>query len=67
MTHKKVVQYKTGPGQYIRVGQRAIVWPIDHYSELVSNEKAVMTSVVLSYDAVTGNFETQNTIYVLSE
>ena len=67
MTHKKVVQYKTGPGQYIRVGQRAIVWPIDHYSDMVSNEKAVMTSLVLSFNKVTGSFETQNTIYVLSE
>lgn len=65
MQQKRIVRYKTGPGQYIRVGKQAVIWPIDHYSELVSNEKAVVTSIVISYDTVTGNFETQNTKYVL--
>ncbi len=67
MTDKKIVHYKAGPGQYIRVGKCAVVWPIDHYSDMVSNEKAVITSLVLSFNKVTGGFETQNTIYVLSE
>lgn len=49
------------------VGQRAIVTPIDHNSNRVSNNGPAYTSPVISYDKETGQFETLNTIYVLDK
>lgn len=64
---KKVVQYKPFPlgGFPIVVGRYTVVCPVDHTSELVSNERPAMTSTVLSYDKTTGRFETLNSIYIL--
>lgn len=61
---KKVVQYSEillGPVK----GQRAVVIPIDHPDKLnVSNNLPATTTSVVSYDEVTGQFETANTLYV---
>jgi hypothetical protein len=62
---KQVVHYAKHKYQEIHVGQSAIVWPLDHPSELASNTSSVRTSEVLSYDKETGTFETKNTIYKL--
>jgi len=47
-----------------RVGQSAIVKPVDHPSNLVSNERLVITSHVTRVNKHTGEFETENTLYV---
>lgn len=60
---KKLVKYNTEYSAIIEVGRPAIVRPIDHTSELVSNTKHVMTSLVLRFDKKSGEFETENSIY----
>lgn len=70
MAEKKVVQYTEvqffGPaygGQII--GNRALVTPVDHPdTENVTNGKPALTTAVVSYDEVTEQFETHNTLYV---
>ena len=62
---KPHVQYKNVKGTFIRVGLSAMVFPLNHKSSYASNTCLVNTSLVLSYDKVTGNFETQNTFYEL--
>lgn len=61
----KIVHYLSNRPKHIVPGQRAIVEPVDHPDhERVSNEGPVITSVVLTYDTMTGVFVTQNTVYV---
>ncbi|MBC8737101.1 hypothetical protein F6X40_09800 [Paraburkholderia sp. UCT31] len=60
-SNKPVVNYVSL--LHCKVGQSAVVLPVDHQSPLVSNTKYVRTSVVLAYDTVTGEFETCNTRY----
>ena len=59
--HKPIVNYTPQDADYIRVGHRAFVQPINHPSLAVSNTTGVMTSpfVKITEDG----FETQNTIY----
>lgn len=64
---KPVVRYKPVGGTEIEVGYRARVIPLDHPSPLIDNGYYASTSPVLSYDPETGNFETQNTRYVLDK
>lgn len=48
------------------LGISALVFPINHQSDLVSNEKYALTSRVVARDkdfANNGKFETENTIY----
>lgn len=45
------------------VGARAFVVPVDHPSSQVSNTQCVLTTPVVAFDALTGEFETQNTRY----
>ena len=60
--NKPTVRYKNHPKNYIKVGDGAVIQPINHTSHLVSNHTWVRTSEVLK---VTNNgFETLNTIYV---
>ena len=59
---KKVVSYLP-QGSHIRVGYGAIVHPLDHTSELVSNTCPVTTSKVIRHDKNSGEFETENSIY----
>lgn len=61
---KKVVHYDAKKGADIKVGRRAMVWPIDHTSPTVSNQTVAVTTPVTSYDEKTGVFETLNSKYV---
>lgn len=62
---KKIVHYlPLVEGEYIRVGYNAIVTPIDHSGPFVSNNKPVITSKVIRHNEETGEFETENTIYL---
>lgn len=61
---KKIVQYDASKGAVVRVGQPAIVYPVDHPDNMrVSNMDAAITSVVISHSPDSGIFETQNSIY----
>ena len=60
---KQIVHYTPTDHDYIKVGDSANVYPTDHTSFLVSNSRICHTSQVLSYDEVTGVFETLNSIY----
>ena len=60
---KTIVLYNISMGHdNIHVGGRAMVYPINHTSGLVSNRHIVTTSEVLAADNYV--FETLNTIYV---
>ena len=61
---KPVVHYRRDLYHHIRVGESALVYPIDHPdSERVSNTGIAQTTEVLAYSSVTGIFETKNTLY----
>jgi hypothetical protein len=60
---KPIVYYDDSADSYIAVGHRAMVYPLNHESKLVSNTKAVITSFVIDYDEKTGEFETLNSKY----
>ncbi len=62
--NKPIVMYNLDQFYTVRVGACAIVCPIDHPSEQVSNRNAVHTSTVISHDKETYDFETLNTCYV---
>lgn len=71
LTIKPIVRYRglavmVGKGM---VGSRAILMPVDHPNPygLVSNERKVMTSPIVSCDPTTGRIETQNTLYIPME
>ena len=64
MLKKQVVRY-SGLLFTPIVGQSATVYPVDHPDmERVTNGQMAYTSSVVSYDETTGQFETQNTLYV---
>ena len=65
MNDKPVVQYTVDPANFIKLGLSAYIVPIDHPSDLVSNESLARTSRVISIDGDT--FETMNTKYVPKE
>lgn len=61
---KKIVYYH--PNKHtdkIVVGGSAYIIPVNHPGPFVSNKDIAVTSEVMSYDEVTGEFETRNTIY----
>ena len=63
---KPVVLYKAVPTCDIVVGYPAMILPVNHYAtNRVTNRNVAITTVVLSYDKATGDFETANTRYVL--
>ena len=62
--NKPTVRYDTFLPFNIVVGMPATVFPIDHPSPLVSNQKFIHTSEVVYYSKSTGIFETHNTKYV---
>jgi hypothetical protein len=64
MKIKPTVHYKHNDNNYIVVGERAIIVPINHYGSRVSNTTFVSTSPVVKYSSLTGVFETENTRYV---
>ncbi len=59
---KPVVHYRALSGS-VRVGQPALVYPVDHPGDLVSNSQFARTSTVLHYRRASGEFETLNTVY----
>lgn len=61
-SQKPVVRYRAISGS-IRVGSPALVFPVDHPGDLVSNRQLARTSPVLNYRRATGEFETLNTVY----
>ena len=63
MEPKRIVHYDASMPSQIMLGIGALVWPVDHTSDLVSNKKPVLTSVVIKYDGE-GCFETMNTLYI---
>lgn len=62
---KPIVHYRVDDDYitFIEEGKSAIVFPVDHQGEFVSNQKYIFTSTVQHYDSVTGEFETLNTTY----
>lgn len=64
MKVKPVVNYVASPHNQIVVGSRAIIIPINHPDmDNVSNNGPVLTSPVVKYCPLTGEFETENTRY----
>ena len=63
MRAKPVVHYTPDKNQYIKVGNPAFVFPIDHQSDFVSNKTVATTSKVIKMEEG-GKFETENTLYV---
>lgn len=61
---KPKVKYIISEHDVIQVGKWAVIQPIDHPSERVSNATLAFTSEVLSYDKDKHEFETKNTVYV---
>jgi hypothetical protein len=64
--YKPVVEYRIVSQGMIHVGHRATVVAINHPSWLHEPEKLVHTSTVISYNALTGDFETFNSRYQLA-
>jgi len=58
---KKIVKYSKLYGE-LELNRSAIVWPINHTSEYVSNTKWATTSAVIRIGE-NGEFETENSIY----
>lgn len=59
---KPIVHYKLPIPEYLKVGSRVVVEPIDHPGSYVSNTKPVITSPVVAIQGH-GVFVTENTIY----
>ena len=60
---KPVVLYIQNPHHWISVGQRAYITIVSGHPDDRLNDNDVSTSEVLSYDPVSGIFETMNSIY----
>lgn len=61
----RIVHYKANAMAYIKVGESAVIYPIDHPDfDLVSNKTEVITSPVRALDAATGVFVTKNSCYI---
>ena len=58
---KPVVHFFPTKMDYIKVGTPALIHPIDHPSELVSNKELARTSEVINI--TDDGFETRNTVY----
>jgi hypothetical protein len=64
---KPIVHYSVLWGGVVRVGRKATVLAHDHPNTNIPPFSVVDTSTIVSFDEATGNFETQNTKYVLKE
>lgn len=62
MSNKPVVLYDASIEYHVKIGSRALVHPLNHPSELVSNTTYILTSNVVRIGE-NGEFETENTIY----
>lgn len=63
ITSKRIVHYEADQFTQIMLGFGALVKPVDHTSDLVTNMQHVLTSPVVKYDGE-GCFETLNTLYI---
>lgn len=63
--NKPIVNYKS-LHSVLKIGDPALVRPINHPSSLVSNTKMILTSIIVSIGN-DGFFETQNTFYCKEE
>lgn len=61
---KPIVQYLPSNFNYIQKGKRAMVVPLDHPGEFVSNTTMVITSPVVEVGGTW--FETENTRYIMA-
>lgn len=63
---KPIVRYDTSRPTHIGLGSSAVVTPVDHpnSSGLIVNGYPIRTSRVISLTVETGEFETDNTIYI---
>jgi hypothetical protein len=59
---KPIVHYKLPIPEYLEVGSRVVVEPMDHPGPYVSNTRPVITSRVVAVKGA-GVFATENTIY----
>ena len=60
---KPIVHYEIHKDNHIIDGYSAIIKPIDHPSDRVSNESFVQTTIVKNYNEEDHTFETVNTFY----
>lgn len=60
---KTIVHYDVSKSHAISEGHGAYIFPVDHPSNLVSNSAYCFTSTVVKYDPISGEFETENTLY----
>lgn len=61
---KPVVYYNKDKASFVSIGKSAMVYPLNHSSNRVSNRSVCMTSDVVSHNENTGLFETLNSVYV---
>ena len=61
---KPIVHYEISKDNLIKEGIGALIAPIDHPSDNVSNTVIAHTSNVLHYNEAANTFETNNTIYI---
>jgi len=59
----KVVKYRRNPNNLIKAGFPAFIQPINHPSDLVSNNSFARTSIV-QHVGKHGGFITENTMYI---
>ena len=59
--YKPIVYYRPRKDDHIQLGQRALVYPVNHTSPLVSNKSIALTSKVIKI--FNEGFETKNSIY----
>jgi hypothetical protein len=68
---KPIVNYDESKGYYVKVGESANVWPMNHPNPegMVSNKSMIRTSKILRLlnDNEDPSFETENTVYVPME
>ena len=62
---KDIAYYDKSKYYKVEVGAYAIIYPLGHKN--VANGSVAKTSRVVSYDEVSGVFETKNTMYVPKE
>ena len=63
---KPIVHYNSSMYTFIEEGRCATIFPLDHYSGLVTNSTLAMTSQVIKKN-LDGSFETENTMYIPKE
>lgn len=65
--NKPTVEYTPTAMKEIVVGESAYIHVHGHPAEYLDDAPYTITSAVVSYDEVTGDLETRNTLYVLKK